>query len=1045
MSDRMQLLSLKQLLARMLEEYRVTGTVFGLHEDIWFRKQDSRSISIMREQCDLPLGPAAGPHTQLAQNIVSAYLSGSRFIELKTVQILDALEIEKPCIDAADEAYNTEWSTELSLEKAWQEYAKAWIALHVVEELWDLAAEPGKRSFIFNMSVGYNLEGIQQERMQQFINRMSSPGDEPLFQTWIVELETALPVILAGSGLEHKLDAVQAACRRSASPMCSSVTLSTMHGCPPAEIESICRYMLTEKKLDTYVKLNPTLLGFDTVRGILNDLGYDYVDLDPEGFAHDLKYEDAGGILRRLQETARGVGRGFGVKLTNTLAVNNNRGRLPGEQMYLSGRALYPLAVNLAAKIAADFNGELPISYCGGISVHNAAAVFKTGIRPLTLCTVLLKPGGYARQLQIARELESVANWGPAGAAAGATAGAGAGARIDVAALSLLAEQARTDHSAHKDFRGTDDVRVAGTLPVQDCYKAPCVAACPIGQHVPEYIRLVGEKRFAEALELIYERNALPAITGHICDHQCQYVCTRLDYEGCVNIRELKKIAVEAGGSEYRAGWKRPEPTRGLNCAVLGAGPAGLSAAYFLAREGCEVTVFEREATAGGVVRNVIPEFRLPVEAIEHDIEFIAEHGVKFEFGADKGMSAAGLRERGFGPIVVAIGAEKENPLQMEGDRSRVVRSLDFLWDFRGNASKVEVGPRVVVVGGGNTAMDAARAATSLPGVEEVRVLYRRTEAEMPADREEYQNAVADGVKFSFLRNPEKMTTDGQLTVRVMALGEPDASGRRRPLATDTTESMGADTVIAAIGERVDTEVLKRFGVPLNEDGGVSSRPATHETELENVYLIGDALTGPSTVVQCIAAGRAAADAILRKDSPDWDRPEALPLPNVQQRLPQITRRKIEITAQPNPHTYTDPAAFAATEYSRCLECSYICNKCVEVCPNRANIAVPTASEDLFRDPFQIVHIDAYCNECGNCAQFCPWEEGAPYLSKPTIFSSRAEFESSSNDGWLIEADGVTTRITEPGGTDRAAQFERLFALLNRDQPQLFSELEEMR
>ncbi len=1035
MSDRMQLLPLKQLLARIIGEYRACGSVFGLHEATWYRKQDTRNISIMREQCDLPLGPAAGPHTQLAQNIVSAYLSGSRFIELKTVQILDALEIEKPCIDAADEAYNTEWSTELSLEKAWQEYAKAWIALHVVEELWDLGAEPGRRSFIFNMSVGYNLEGIQQERMQQFIDRMITPGTEPLFQTWIAELETALPVLLAGSGLEHKAEAAVAACRRAAAPMCSSVTLSTMHGCPPSEIESICRYMLTEKKLDTYVKLNPTLLGFDTVRGILDGLGYDYVELDPEGFAHDLKYEDAGGILTRLQQTAREVGRGFGVKLTNTLAVNNNRGRLPGEQMYLSGRALYPLAVNLAARIAADFKGELPISYCGGISVHNAAAVLKTGIRPLTLCTVLLKPGGYARQLQIARELESVAEWDTGSN----------GALIDVAALARLAAQARSDRTAHKDFRGTDTVRVAGKLPAQDCYKAPCVGACAIGQHVPEYIRLVGEKRYAEALELIYERNALPSITGHICDHQCQYVCTRLDYEGCVNIRELKKIAVEAGGSEYRAGWKRPEPTRGLKCAVLGAGPAGLSVAYFLAREGCDVTVFEREPNAGGVVRNVIPEFRLPVEAIEQDIQFISEHGVKFVFGADAELTAAGLREQGFGPIVVAIGAEKENPLQMDGDRSRVVRSLDFLWDFRGNASKVEVGPRVVVVGGGNTAMDAARAATSLPGVQEVRVLYRRTEAEMPADREEYQNAVADGVKFSFLRNPEEMSADGQLTVRVMALGEPDASGRRRPLPTDTTETMVADTVIAAIGERVDSEMLTRFGVPLNEDGGVSTNPATHETEQENVYLVGDALTGPSTVVQCIAAARLASDAILRKLDTDWRRTEKLPLPNLQERLPQITQRKIEVTAKPNAHSYTDPVAFAATEYSRCLECSYVCNKCIEVCPNRANIAVPTASEDLFQDPFQIVHLDAYCNECGNCAQFCPWEEGAPYLDKPTIFSSRAEFESSSNDGWLVEAEGVTTRITESADSDRAARFERLFAILHRDQPQLFGELEDMR
>ena len=1055
MSDKMQLLPFGQLLTRIMEEYRASRSVFGLHESLWYRKADQRRVSIMREQCDLPLGPAAGPHTQLSQNIVAAYLSGSRFIELKTVQILDSLEIEKPCIDAADEAYNTEWSTELSLDKAWQEYARAWIALHLIEELWGLGGSrtgSDGRSFIFNMSVGYNMEGIEQQRMQQFIGRMTDPRGEVLFQGWLDEMESMLPDLLAGSGLELAPDAAARVRERAASPICSSVTLSTMHGCPPDEIESICRYMLSEKRLDTYVKLNPTLLGFHDVRSILDGLGYDYVQLDRDGFDHDLKYHDAVGILKRLRRHAGSVGRGFGVKLTNTLAVRNNRHQLPGDQMYLSGRALYPLAINLAARLSREFDGDLPISYCAGITVHNAAAVLSTGIRPLTLCTVLLKPGGYGRQLQIARQLEQVADWQTE--------------RIDVDALTRLAEQALGDRTVHKRFRGTDQVRIDAELPVYDCYQAPCVAACPIGQHVPEYIRLVGEERYREALELIYERNALPSITGHICDHQCQFACTRLDYEGCLNIRELKKIAVERGTEEYRRGREKPRVTRSAKCAVIGAGPAGLSAACFLAREGFAVTVFEREANAGGVVRNVIPHFRLPVEAIDRDIEFIAAEGVEFVFGADRRLTAAALREKGYGPIFVAIGAEVGTELELRGDTSRLMRSLDFLWGYRGNQKVVNVGSKVVVVGGGNTAMDAARAAVTLPGVTQVSVLYRRSEAEMPADREEYENALADGVTFHFLRNPEEIGPDGELSVRVMELGEPDASGRRRPQATDATETMAADTLISAIGERVDRQVLSEFGIPLDDAGFAQTNPQTLETQLDDVYLGGDARSGPSTVVQCIASGRRAADAITRKSDAAWRRDEKLPRFDLQRQLEQISRRKISIVEQPDPRSYSDAGQFAATEYRRCLECSYVCNKCVEVCPNRANITVPTASDRLFKDPFQIVHLDACCNECGNCGHFCPWSEKVPYRDKPTLFSSRQDFDSSQNDGWLLQGDSVWTRLggkvaqlplrngriedgtdgtAADGSSADAERLRRLFEILYQQRPQLFTQMEAMR
>ena len=201
------------------------------------------------------MGPAAGPHTQLSQNIVASYLVGSRFIELKTVQIMDHLEIAKPCIDARDEGYNVEWSTEYTLEKAYDEYLKAWITLHIIEAImFDKVVE--KPSFIFNMSCGYNLEGIKEEKMQIFIDSMIDAGKKPLFKEYIDEARALIDDgLLDGTGLEHRAEKAKKTLDKISKNICSSVTVSTMHGCPPKEIEAICSYLLTEKKLDTFVKL----------------------------------------------------------------------------------------------------------------------------------------------------------------------------------------------------------------------------------------------------------------------------------------------------------------------------------------------------------------------------------------------------------------------------------------------------------------------------------------------------------------------------------------------------------------------------------------------------------------------------------------------------------------------------------------------------------------------------------------------------------------------------------------------------------------------
>lgn len=1030
MGDKMRPIPFTELIRRIFEEYARERSIFSLEDSGFFRKKGSKKVVLAGQWSETPIGPAAGPHTQLAQNMITSYLAGSRFIELKTVQEQEP-PVDKPCIDAADECFNTEWSSEFTVEKAYEEYVKAWIILHLLEEV--LALRNGKdHSFIFNMSVGYDLAGIQSPRMDSYINGLVDATQQPFFRTCLDELKALLVdgSFLCGTGLEARRTALTDLPQRISGKICSSVTLSTMHGCPPAEIEKICSYLLTEKKLATYVKLNPTLLSFSVVRKILNSLGFDYVELDQTSFDHDLEYGDAIPMLHRLQKLATENERFFGVKLTNTLGTVNFKQKLPGCAMYLSGRALFPLSIQLAAKICGEFTGTLPISFSGGISEHNVAAVFATGIRPITLATEILKPGGYNRMSSIAAKLEAAEGWEKSD--------------IDVEMVKELASQALKADFSHKDYRGNDSVSIAGMLPQFDCAEAPCKIACPIHQDIPEYIRLVGKKRYSEALALIYEKNALPSITAHLCNHVCQYHCTRMDYEGCVLIREVKRIAIKMGFEDYLKEWGGVASVNGVKVAVMGAGPAGLAVAYFLAREGFAVTVFETRAAAGGTVRHIIPRFRISDEAIDCDVNFIKRQGVKFVFKADLMLTPKNLQaEQDFRYVVVAVGASAEKPFDIKNEsKAKVLSALTFLEAYHQNSASLDLGRHVVVVGAGNTAMDTARTALKIAGVESACIIYRRTEKEMPAYREEYAQALADNVTFRFLLNPEKITAAGKLICRVMRLGEMDASGRPKPEPTDAVEVMAVDTLIVAIGEGVDQTLLKRLGM----------------AEAKGIYLIGDAHTGPSSIVQAIADARQAADDICRKVTAKCQRQEVRPFKADDKQVREISGKKFGLTKQSKaPEGGSDELNLevGSSEFRRCLECNVVCNKCVEVCPNRANIAVDMADDGDFANRFQIVHLDAYCNECANCATFCPWD-GKPYLDKTTLFSRRDDFLSSTNPGFFVEGDMLLIRCEgkvqsferqggsfATGGSGALGKLGRLFNKLYIERKSLFGTVEE--
>ncbi|MEI6875180.1 MAG: FAD-dependent oxidoreductase, partial [Spirochaetota bacterium] len=696
MSKVMDTTGLTSLLGRIAGEYRAKGSIYEIPERafsaIFALESRSPGLEVMGARVSLPLGPAAGPHTQIAPNLVAAWLAGSRVFELKTVQVMDRLEIEKPCILALDEGHNTEWSTELSLDEAREEYLRGWIAINLLAELWS----PKPREFFFNMSVGYTLEGISGKRVDDFIEGLRSPASTPFWKSALAELAdfVASPLFASAFGETSRAKAEKLLAAFPSSPV-HSVTLSTMHGCPPTEIEAIGKYLIEKKGFDTYVKLNPTLLGYDEARRILDATGWKDVVVKRETFEHDLQFGDAVGLVSRLRESAELQGRRFGIKLSNTLANANDGGRLPGGERYMSGRALFPITIKLAEKLAEALPGfPRRFSYCGGVSALNSGELIAAGMGPLTVATDILKPGGYLRFSDMAVSVVDALVAEREARRSGPKLGEG---HPDAVRLRALAAVALTRPEYQSGWK-YHDAYIEGPLPLFDCFAAPCVEACPVNQKVPEYIRLAAEGRTEESLATILADNPLPCITGTLCDHVCHAACSRNDYEGPVRIREVKLAVAEAATVSPA---KVIQRAAGPKVAIIGAGPAGLAAAHFLAGAGVPVTVFDRDREAGGVVSNVVPSFRIPRSAIDKDINRIEALGAEFRFGTEVG-SLDTLREEGFDAFIVCTGAPVARELPLAGTGVRLVDALSFLaataegdGDFAGTRN-------LVVAGGGN-------------------------------------------------------------------------------------------------------------------------------------------------------------------------------------------------------------------------------------------------------------------------------------------------------------------------------------------------------
>ncbi len=541
-----------------------------------------------------------------------------------------------------------------------------------------------------------------------------------------------------------------------------------------------------------------------------------------------------------------------------------------------------------------------------------------------------------------------------------------------------------------------------------DCV-APCVQTCPANIDIQSYLRHVVNGNFQAAVRVIKDRNPLPVVCGRVCPHPCEAKCRRSLVDTPVAINHVKRFA--ADWDLAHGPWlPRVNAKTGKRLAVVGAGPSGLAAAYYGAISGHEITVFERQPHAGGMMRYGIPEYRLPKATLDQEIDSIKALGVKILTGKTLGTHIR-LDDlvRDFDAVYLSIGSWRATPMQIEGENTEGVwLGIQFLEQITKGVT-IKLGDTVIVIGGGNTAIDCARTALR-QGARQVKLVYRRTREEMPAEKMEVAEALHEGVEMIFLNAPTRITvSEGrkQLHCLKMALGEPDRSGRRRPVPVEGSDfTMEADTIIGAIGQSTNTQFLYNdLPVKLNKWGDMEINGQTMQTSEEKVFAGGDCVTGPATVIQAVAAGRRAAkamDEFLTKgyvrpenpnykcsrgsleDLPRWEFEEMPKIPRADMpTLPMATR----LNGFPEVDLGLDEAT-ARQEAARCLKCG---------CSERFDCTLRKTSRELgieFRPP---AHVRPYlpivndhpfiirdhnkCIACGRCISACADIEGPGVLT----------------------------------------------------------------
>jgi putative selenate reductase YgfK subunit len=527
---------------------------------------------------------------------------------------------------------------------------------------------------------------------------------------------------------------------------------------------------------------------------------------------------------------------------------------------------------------------------------------------------------------------------------------------------------------------------------------APCQTACPAGIDVPTYVTLIGMGRDAEAIEVIRRDNPFPWVCGLVCTRPCEFMCVRARIDRAVSIKFLKAFAAERAMSEGRYVNPPKAPDKGKKVCIIGAGPGGMSCAYYLALKGYGVKVIEALPSAGGMIMVGIPRYRLPREVIDREVSMLEDLGVEFQFNTRFGrdISMDGLKAQGFEAFFFAIGAHKSYKLNIPGENEYgVIEAVDFLRRVA-LGDRRKPGNRVVVIGGGNVAIDAARTALRL-GVKDVAMAYRRTRDEMPADEEEVEQAEEEGIHFLFLTIPTEVIgkdgkTAGLKSLRAK-LTTREGSSRRYPVPIEGSDFvLEADAIIGAIGQQVDQECMTSVSdLQWTRRNTIDVNKVSMETSIPGVFAAGDAVTGPATVIEAIGGGKRAAEAIDRyflgipqpqmppvPTRRGWTEPIEVPsatkmiLKRPEMPLLNLDRRRT--TFQQVELGYPENAV--REEARRCLRCDICrrCGDCVAVCRDKMQVNALQMGYLDFHHPVQTDFrlTQERCILCGACATNCP-------------------------------------------------------------------------
>ncbi len=528
---------------------------------------------------------------------------------------------------------------------------------------------------------------------------------------------------------------------------------------------------------------------------------------------------------------------------------------------------------------------------------------------------------------------------------------------------------------------------------------APCQMTCPAGLDIPTYLTLIGMGRDAEAIDVIRRDCPFPWVCGLVCTRPCEFMCVRARIDTPISIKTLKGFAAERAMSERS--YKNPvkEPDKNKKVCVIGAGPGGMSAAYYLALKGYRVRVLEQQPVAGGMLLLGIPRYRLPREVIDREVAMLQDLGVEFQFNTrfGEGITFDDLKKEGFEAFFLAIGAHKSYKLGVPGetDFSQVIEAVDFLRDVALGDRRVP-GRKAVVIGGGNVAIDAARTCLRL-GSESVVLAYRRTRSEMPADHEEIEQAEEEGIRLKFLNIPQEIVgREGRvegLKCLQAKLVTKEGQDRMYPVPIEDSEFiLDADVIISAIGQQVDTDCMESIeGLDWTRRKTIGVNMVTMASSREGIFAAGDAVTGPATVIEAIGGGKRGAESIDRYLS-GIPQPEMPPVPTRRGRIDHLevsaaAKMTIKRPEMPLLNIYRRRTTFQQVELGypeemvreearRCLRCDIClrCGKCIEVCRDRMQVDALQMGYFDFDHPvptdFRLT--EERCILCGACATNCP-------------------------------------------------------------------------